>query len=351
MADDTMDIDETPELDGDEFVIAIADQTLIDSSPGHYPLRNGRAIVKPAARHEFQKPRLQKKANLPESGVQKKRRSRRHTTAVSERKRQRKIRDAMSDGSYLIKADSHSDDPSAMVQDDEHLQRLTEEIVLQAVTEHTPGLTFPVSHNSQGPSNPFNPFSNWDELQNLTQALEDYQTALARQGKAVLTAEAGILVKMLVQDVLRVYKQIRYGLGNTLDRNVETTWNTLAQSHQDKWSLKWMRGIVWKRLKEKYGKGYRKDFREACTEALETAGRHPELDEVGTLVLIHAPLPHLGKHIPVPKPLLHPQVHSPTLILYHLTSGRVLTITDERGNGNRKSHTPSSSEDLITVMQ
>ncbi|KAK7732509.1 hypothetical protein SLS53_008394 [Cytospora paraplurivora] len=279
MADDTMDIDETPELDGDEFVIATADQTLIDNSPGHYPLRNGRTIVKPAARHEFQKPRLQNKISLPEGGVQKKKRSRRHATTVSERKRQRQIRDAMTDGSYLIKADSHSDDPAAMAQDDVHLQRLTEEIVLQAVTEHTPGLTFPVSHNSQGLYNPFNPFNNWDELKDLTRALEDYQIALARQGKAILTAEAGILVKTLVQDVLRMYKRIKDGLGNAVDRNAVSTWITLAQLHQDKWHLKWMRGIVGKRLKEKHGKRARNEFRKAFNEAMETPGRHPELDE------------------------------------------------------------------------
>ncbi|ROW06344.1 hypothetical protein VPNG_07482 [Cytospora leucostoma] len=276
MADDTMDFDEAPELDGDEFVIATADQSLIDNSPGHYPLRNGRAIVKPAARNEYQKPRLHKKLSLAENGVQKKKRSRRHATTVSERKRLRQIRDAMTDGSYLIKADLHSDDHSAMVQDDEHLQRITEEIVLQAVTEHTPGLTFPVSHNSQGP---YNPFNNFDELKDLTQALEHYQIALARQGKAILTADAGILVKKFVQDVLRMYKRIRDELGNTLDCNVISTWITLAQSHQDKWCLKWMRGIVGKRLKEKHGKGAKQEFREAFNEAMETAGRHPELDE------------------------------------------------------------------------
>lgn len=253
-----MDCDETVDVD-----FPTADQDPIDSSIGYCQLRSGRRIVK--AKHEKSR-----------CGVRKKKRKRDHskqtTVDTPQGKRQRQIQLAITNATYLFNGSEVKDNKSCVGQNQpEHNQRLTGEVVLQALADQTPGLTFP-SHLAS-------PFSS-EEIKDLAKALEDYRVTIARKGTAIRSPDVAKLLKTFTHDVLCLLSRIKKRRRRSPRGNL--LWDAMSQSFKIKGSRPWLREAVLKKLDEIYGVGKAKHLRtlQAFSHAIVAQGKCPELDSV-----------------------------------------------------------------------
>ncbi|KUI66285.1 hypothetical protein VM1G_02206 [Cytospora mali] len=229
MADDMMQLDDTMGISGDESVVATADQTLLESSAGFYRLRSGRVIARRSITGTSEKPRPETKLKTRGRGVRKKKKGKQLITAPDQ-KRQQQLQDAVEDGSSLVDSSQGIENSDWEVQDrQEHLLKLTKEVVLQALFDQAPGLAFPVYTNP-------NPFSD-DDIDDLVEAMQAYQRTLALQHTVILFPNAGELLKAFTQDVLCMFSETKEHLKQPPGDN--ELWDTMVNSFQSKWSWKW----------------------------------------------------------------------------------------------------------------
>ncbi|ROV96572.1 hypothetical protein VMCG_07788 [Cytospora schulzeri] len=280
-----MDCDETIDLD-----IATADHTpaLVGSSPEYYQLRSGRKIFKSAGNSASQKPGVQGKLKKQGRGVRKKKkREHRKATTATEGKRQQLMQDAIANGSCLFNEAEHKGNPVSTVEHQpEQLQQLTEELVLQALFDQTPGLTFPSHPNS-------NPLSS-EEMNDLVKALQDYQTTLARKGNAIQSPDVGKLVKTFTHDVLSLLSEVKQ-CPNRFPSG-EEVWDSMSHSLKVKGSRGWLRGTVMQKLDEICGVGEAKNLRKAhaFNRAIVVPGRNHQLNLAITYARQQLGDPHYG---------------------------------------------------------
>ncbi|KUI58082.1 hypothetical protein VP1G_05355 [Cytospora mali] len=231
MAHDMMQLDDTMGISGDESVVATADQTLVESSAGFYRLRSGRVIARRSIADTSEKQRPETKLKTRGRGVRKKKGKQPITTP--DQKRQQQLQNAIQDGSSLVDHFQGIESPDLEIHDrQEHLLKLTKELVLQALFDQAPGLAFPVYSNS----NPFND----DDIDDLVEAMQAYQSTLALQHNVILFPNTGKLLKAFTQDVLYIFSETKDRLRQL--PGDDELWGTMVNSFQSKWSWKWRKG-------------------------------------------------------------------------------------------------------------
>lgn len=282
MTSDTMRLVDSMAMDCDESFdldIPTANQAVVGSSPGYCQLRSGRRIFKPSGNGSFQNSKVKGKPKRPSRGVRKKKkRGQRQATTATEGKRQQQIQDAITNGSNLFnEAQNNGNIFSTAQYQPEQLQRLTNELVLQALFGQTPGLTFP----SQPSSSPFST----EEMIDLIKALEDYQITLARMGNAIQSPDVGKLVKTFTHDILSLLSQIKQ-CGRSSDGN--ELWDAMSYSLKAKGLRGWLRGTVMRKLDEICGVGIARHLRRAraFNKAIVAPGKYQELDLVRLPIIL-----------------------------------------------------------------
>lgn len=203
--------------------------------------------------------------------------------ASAQRNRKLRIQQAIANGSFQLRSLGYE---VANQVEPEQLERLTKDLVTQALYAPVPGMAFdPTMHS----------FSE-DDMSDLVQALEAYQMHLARKGKIVLSDKAGPLLRSFARDVLAIV------LLQPEKISADDFWTSVALDYEQSKKLKWLTVRVTKLLESTEEDAAPKRGKispfaahvNMVVDALKAPGKHPILDKVrctvhpsGTLVFWH----------------------------------------------------------------
>lgn len=207
MAEDMLQLNDAMDMDIDNVVMTTVDETAADTSFDHYQLRSGRVIYRKHLKPLSIKPMIGAKTTRAHRRARKKAQNRKKRTAALDRNQLQQGQDAIANSNYLNYPSQISTSPSSTLnRQSDHFQRLTKDLVLQALFDQTPGLTIPAFYDSS--------LLGSAQMNDLLPALESYQTLLALQSNINRPATVAKLVKTFVQAILGTKSRLEHSMAD-----------------------------------------------------------------------------------------------------------------------------------------